>query len=179
MDDMIRKILDIKAAESQKINLDFEALNANDLISPLEKLFAIKSEAKQIKLHFSRNCEEPIINVDRHYLIQVMENLISNALKFSASHKNIFIDVSDDENYVRISVKDEGPGIPENEFPILFKKYQKLSPQPTGGEQSIGLGLSIVKKYVEVMKGEVRCKSKVGIGTEFIVEFKKEPVSVV
>ena len=107
-----------------------------------------------------------------------MENLISNALKFSLSHKNIFVNVSGDEHNVRIPVRDEGPGIPENDLSKLFIKYQKLSPQPTGGEQSIGLGLSIVKKYVEVMKGQVSCKSKVGKGTEFIVEFKKEPVSV-
>ena len=178
MNDMITKILDIKAVESQKINLDFEIINANELINPLEKIFAVDAERKMINLHFSSECEEPLIKADRNYLIQVMENLISNALKFSPSHRNIYVRVVENEEFVRISVKDEGPGIPENECLYLFKKYHKLSPRPTAGEQSVGLGLSIVKKYVEVMQGNIRCESKVGRGSEFIVEFKKESVVV-
>jgi signal transduction histidine kinase len=75
-------------------------------------------------------------------------------------------------------VKDEGPGIPHEELPKLFRKYQKLSTRPTAGEHSIGLGLSIVKKYVDVMDGKVWCESKVGIGTKFIVEFKKAAIPV-
>ena len=107
-----------------------------------------------------------------------MENLISNALKFSPSKRNVFIKITDEEEHVRISVKDEGPGIPDNEISDLFKKYHKLSPRPTGGEQSIGLGLSIVKKYVEVMQGKVWCVCENGKGSEFIVEFRKEQVPV-
>ena len=141
-------------------------------------MFSIKAETKKIKLYFLCESDEAFIKVDRNYLIQVMENLISNALKFSSSHRNIYIRFLENDKFVRISVKDEGPGIPENECDDLFKKYHKLSPRPTAGEQSIGLGLSIVKKYVEVMKGKVWCESKVGQGSEFIVEFHKAPVPV-
>lgn len=178
MNDMIRKILDIKAVESKKINLDLETLNTNELIRPLERIFSVEAERKQIKLHFSSESDEPLIMADRNYMIQVMENLISNALKFSPSHRNVFVRVFDNDEKVRISVKDEGPGIPENECVNLYKKFHKLSPRPTAGEQSIGLGLSIVKKYVEVMNGNIWCESKVGIGSEFTVEFNKESVPV-
>lgn len=178
MDDMIRKILDIKAVESQKINLDFEILNTNEMIRPLERLFAVEAERKSIKMHFSSESEEPLIKADRNYLVQVMENLISNALKFSPSKRNVFIHVYDTEEFVRISVKDEGPGIPEIECVDLFKKYHKLSPKPTAGEQSIGLGLSIAKKYVEAMKGKIWYESEVGSGAEFIVQFQKESIPV-
>lgn len=179
MNNMIGKILDIKAVESQQVNLEYEVINANDIIRPLEKLFLIRADSKMIKMHFTSESEDSFIKVDKHYLIQIMENLISNALKFSPANKNIYINVVDLENHVRISVRDEGPGIPSGEQEKLFKKYQKLSTKPTGGEQSIGLGLSIVKKYVEVMKGRVWCESETGNGTEFFVEFIKEPVSVV
>lgn len=179
MNDMIRKILDIKAVESKKINLDLETLNTNELIRPLERIFTDEAERKQIKLHFSSESDEPLIIADRNYLIQVMENLISNALKFSPFQRNVFIRVYENDEKVRISVKDEGPGIPENECINLFKKFHKLSPRPTAGEQSIGLGLSIVKKYVEVMDGNIWCESKVGIGSEFTVEFNKEAIPVV
>ena len=178
MDDMIRKILDIKAVESHQVNLDFDIYDANDLIQPLERLFSVKAERKEINLHFTDSSSESYIKVDRHYLIQIMENLISNALKFSPPNKNVFVNIADEEDVVRISVRDEGPGIPKNELENLFIKYRKLSPKPTGGEQSIGLGLSIVKKYVEVMHGAVNCESTVGEGSTFILEFKKERVPV-
>ncbi len=178
MNDMIRKILDIKAIESQKINLDYEILNANELINPLKKLFAVQSENKRIKLHFLSESMEPFIKVDRNYLIQVLENLISNALKFSFSGSNVYVRILEKDESVRISVRDEGPGIPQQDFVNLFKKFSKLSPRPTAGEQSIGLGLSIVKKYTEVMNGQVYCTSEVGKGTEFAVEFRKIAVEV-
>lgn len=178
MNDMIRKILDIKAAESQKVNLDLEIINCNELVNPMQKLFAASAESKGISLQIGSNGSEPMIKADRPYLLQIMENLISNALKFSSAHSSVFVNVIDREDVVRISVKDEGPGIPQKEMRDLFKKYHKLSPKPTGGEQSIGLGLSIVKKYVEVMNGKVWCESSVGKGSEFIVEFKKEQVPV-
>jgi signal transduction histidine kinase len=178
MNDMIRKILDVKAVESQIIQLDYEVLNVNEILASLEQVFAEKAESKHITFHFSTNSDDPLINVDRNYFIQVMENLISNALKFSPLHKNVFIKVREIENSVLIAVKDEGPGIPKDEFSRLFRKYHKLSPKPTGGEQSIGLGLSIVKKYVEVMDGKVWCRSDVTSGAEFVLEFAKEPVPV-
>jgi signal transduction histidine kinase len=178
MNDMIRKILDVKAVESQVVNLDYEIINVNEVLTSLEQLFTERAESKHISFHFSTNCEEPLINVDRNYFIQIIENLISNALKFSPSDKKIFIKVRDIESSILIAVKDEGPGIPKNEFGRLFRKYHKLSPKPTGGEQSIGLGLSIVKKYVEVMNGKVWCRKDVDSGAEFVVEFAKEPVPV-
>lgn len=179
MNDMIRKILDIKAIESQKIVLDFESLNIAEVVDSLQNNFEAAAKQKDIRMHFSIESDEPVIKVDRNYLIQILENLISNALKFSPYKRNIFIRVHENGHFVRISVRDEGPGIPENEINNLFKKYSKLSPRPTAGEQSIGLGLSIAKKYVEVMEGNIWCESKVGRGSEFIVEFNKEFLSVV
>ena len=178
MNDMIRKILDIKAIESQRIILDNEILNVTELFDPLGKVFAQEAERKNINLKFESECDEPLIKVDRNYLTQVLENLISNALKFSPSKRHICVQVVEDDDNIRLSVRDEGPGIPKDECQNLFKKYHKLSPRPTGGEQSIGLGLSIVKKYVEAMQGSIWCESEIGKGSEFFVEFKKESVAI-
>lgn len=178
MNDMIRKILDIKAIESQNVNLDFEIIDANDLTAPLEKIFINEAENKEIKLHFSHEGEESLINVDQSFLMQVMENIISNAIKFSPVQRNVYMHIYEKNECIRISIRDEGQGIPKVECADLFKKYQKLSPKPTAGEQSIGLGLSIVKKYVEAMNGRVWCVSEEGRGSEFIVEFNKESVVV-
>jgi signal transduction histidine kinase len=76
----------------------------------------------------------------------------------------------------RISVADEGPGFNKNELKKLFHENTKLTPKPTCGESSNGLGLSIVKKYVEAMNGKVWCETKPGEGSTFFVEFEKEMV---
>ena len=73
----------------------------------------------------------------------------------------------------RVNFIDAGPGIKADEMDKLFGKYQKLSARPTAGEDSTGLGLSIVKKYVDVMGGKVWCESEPGKGSSFIVSFRK------
>jgi signal transduction histidine kinase len=72
-----------------------------------------------------------------------------------------------------VEIKDSGPGLTEDDMSLLFKKFQRLSAKPTDGENSTGLGLSIVKKYVELMGGRVWCDSGYGRGANFIVEFQK------
>lgn len=72
--------------------------------------------------------------------------------------------------YIRIEIEDQGPGITEADMKKLFGKFARLSAQPTGGEHSTGLGLSIVKKLVEAMNGRVWCESEPGKGAKFIVE---------
>jgi signal transduction histidine kinase len=78
---------------------------------------------------------------------------------------------------VEITVADQGPGIPSEELGKLFGTFQKLSVQPTGGEKSTGLGLSIVKKIVDAHGGEITVDSEVGKGTVFTVRVPVEPVS--
>ncbi|MBK9249385.1 MAG: sensor histidine kinase [Ignavibacteria bacterium] len=96
--------------------------------------------------------------------------MLSNAVKYSPHGKNVYIAVSKSDSTCRISIKDEGPGISDQDKLKLFGKFQRLTAKPTGGEHSTGLGLSIVKKFVEMMRGRVWCESKLGEGAEFIVE---------
>ena len=72
---------------------------------------------------------------------------------------------------MRCEIQDEGPGLSEAEHSQLFQKFVRLSPRPTGDEHSTGLGLFIVKKLVEAMKGTVSCESALGKGTTFTIEF--------
>ncbi|MGZ3809367.1 MAG: sensor histidine kinase, partial [Bacteriovorax sp.] len=102
-------------------------------------------------------------------IMQALENLIANAIKYSESSSKVTIDVIVDEDRTRLSffVKDQGPGIPETEMGKLFKEYGKTSVRPTAGESSHGLGLAIVKQVVAAHKGEVAVQSKVGVGSVF------------
>ena len=103
--------------------------------------------------------------------MQVLENLVSNAVKYSPPGKNIFVRLKRHAEAVRVEVQDEGPGLSAEDQKKLFGKFARLSAKPTGGEHSTGLGLSIVKKMVEAMNGRVWCESELGRGATFIVEF--------
>jgi signal transduction histidine kinase len=174
---MIAKILDIEAIESKQMNLKFEPTNLGEVLNGLVTRFRIDADQKQIQLH----CLVPgsiNIETDRNYLTQILENLLSNAIKFSPTEKNIFITLTDNQDDVVIGVKDEGPGLTDDDKKKLFSKYQKLSARPTGSESSTGLGLSIVKKFVESMKGQIWCESEAGQGASFLVKFPKVQLSV-
>ncbi len=167
---MIGKILDLEALESGKVNLDLKIVPIHHLLRVVTDSFEGRAEAKNIQLRKAIAGGEHWAEVDQGYFQQVLENLISNAIKFSPTDKNVMVRLKNDQTTLRIEVQDEGPGIVEAEKDRLFGKFQKLSAKPTGGEQSTGLGLSIVKKYVETMKGKVWCESEEGQGACFIIE---------
>lgn len=175
---MIAKILDIEAIESRQLNLKMEATNISELLNGLASRFKLDADQKQIQLNESVS-SNVMIEIDRNYLTQVLENLLSNAVKFSPSHKRIWLTLIDHEHDVAIEIKDEGPGLTEDDKKKLFSKYQKLSARPTGSESSTGLGLSIVKKFVESMNGKIWCESEAGKGASFFVQFQKTHSPVV
>ena len=130
------------------------------------------AERKKITLHHIRATHLQI-EADSAYLNQIIENLLSNAIKFSHFSKNIYITETEEQGNVLVRIQDEGPGMTAADKKKLFKKYEKLSARPTGNESSTGLGLSIVKKFVEVMNGKIWCESVEGNGATFIIQFKR------
>ena len=110
---------------------------------------------------------------DRSYLIRVFENLLSNALKFSENGKHIFVSLHQIKDVIELKVRDEGPGISDEDQAKLYHKFQRLSARPTSGESSTGLGLWIVKTVVDKLGGQIECESKVGVGTTFTIRLKR------
>jgi signal transduction histidine kinase len=167
--DMIGKILDVEAIDAKQVNLTMESVPLSDVIRSLIERFQLLARQKNIAL-FSTIEKDINVFADRLYTEQVFENLISNAIKFSPVNKKIFVNVSQHNGKVIGEIKDEGPGLSEDDKKKLFGKYQKLSARPTGNEISTGLGLSIVKKFVDAMNGEIWCESEVGKGASFFVK---------
>jgi signal transduction histidine kinase len=128
---------------------------------------------KYIQVHFATSTTESYAALDWGYATQIFENLLSNAVKFSPAYKHIYVQVQEMAEQIQISIEDEGPGFSTEDLTKLFGKFQKLSARPTGGETSTGLGLSIVKKYVEAMQGSIRCESNQGHGAKFVLTFGK------
>jgi len=109
-----------------------------------------------------------LVQADAAALNQVLDNLLSNAVKFSPPGKQIRVTVREPgARYVECQVQDEGPGFTPEDKARMFRRYGRLSARPTGGEPSTGLGLSIVKKLVLAMHGELACESVAGTGTTF------------
>lgn len=166
---MITKILDVEAVESGQRNLKMEVVTPADSIQKVIDSYQEKAEEKQINIDTDLS-PQLLVEVDAFYFEQVVDNLLSNALKFSTSNTTITISLKKMDEFVRLSVRDEGPGMTEEDKGKVFKKFQQLSAQPTGGEQSIGLGLSIVKSYTEMMGGLISFDSAEGVGTTFHID---------
>ena len=170
---MIAKILDIEAIESKKLNLNIEKVDLGNILETIVRNYTYTAKDKNIELVADIQEEEAFANVDKSFLNQIYENLISNAIKFSPNDKKIYVSLSELQDKWRCEIRDEGPGISDEDQKKLFGKFQKLSARPTGNETSTGLGLSIVKKYVDAMNGEIWCESRLGYGASFMVEFSK------
>lgn len=171
MGEMIKRVLDINAIEAQKINLKMEAVDLGETLEMTAQNFQIITDQKKVGVKKNIEHKRHYAHVDKNYLIQVVENLLSNAIKFSTPNNNIYLDVLSEDGKEMIKIKDEGPGISEEDQKKMFTKFQKLSAKPTANESSTGLGLSIAKKYIEAMQGKIWCESAIGNGATFIIEF--------
>jgi len=140
------------------------------LINQIIANFKEPSELKNQKIQFFYSDNSIRINADATKLREVIENLISNAIKYSEAGKEIKIYVEELEQKVAIKVTDEGPGMNDTDKEKVFGKFTRLSARPTAGESSTGLGLFIVKKLVELHGGRIWVESKMNEGSTFIVE---------
>lgn len=177
LNQMISKILDIDAIESSRVNLKPEPVDMASQVKRIVTGFEKQAAKKSISLTYGISDEPLVVNTDALYLTQIVENLISNAIKFSPSGKTVNVSLSADNGFVQLCVRDHGPGFTESDKQKLFRKFQRLSAQPTGNEHSTGLGLSIVKRYTDLMKGEVWCESEPGKGAAFFVRLKRDVVT--
>ncbi len=168
MNDLITNFLDTAALEKGKTQLHLEPLVVEDLIWEVVSRYSETANAKNITLLMGET--EGDILADPNRFMQVMSNLVSNAIKFSPNDRFVTIASTIRAGKVRLTVTDEGPGIPVQEQGALFEPFSKLSPRPTNGESSTGLGLSIVKELVLLHNGKVGLDSEENNGCTFWVE---------
>ena len=125
------------------------------------------AEAKGIRLTFDVGRDVPSVRTDRVLVAAILDNLLSNAVKYSPHDKRVWLLVDGVGDGVLCSVRDEGPGLSKSEQAQLFVPGARLGPVPSGGETSSGYGLSIAKRFVEQLGGEIRCASAPGEGATF------------
>jgi signal transduction histidine kinase len=166
---MISKILDVEVAEGARSIVLREQVDITQITQDIVSRYRAAAAQKSIEIELMHRHGDQIIETDHMLLFLVLENLVSNAVKFSNAKTRVRLETDRQEGAVLFKVCDQGPGFSEEDRSLLFNRFQKLSAKPTGGEQSIGLGLSIVKKYVGDLGGKVWLETPNGTGSTFIV----------
>lgn len=162
IDDLLRS-----AAETRKGSANLTVLDATDLVQWVVQGFAPQAEWKGQHLRCAVDDAPCDVKGDQRQLREAVSNLVSNALKYAPSGARIDVVVERRGEEVRIAVTDEGPGLSEKDQERMFAPFQRLSPEPTGGESASGLGLYLLKQIVERHEGRVEVVSARGEGSTF------------
>lgn len=170
MKHIVTNLTDLQRLEQGVPVVEMEAFDGAALLREVTATFQVQAEAKLIDLLCEKTALDlPSVYADRHLTERILQNLISNAIKFSNVKTKVTAGMEADGHMVRFWVRDQGPGISEIDQQKLFTRYARLSNRPTNNESTTGLGLSIVKAFAELMQGEVWCASVVGEGSTFYV----------
>ncbi|MBL7960125.1 SMP-30/gluconolactonase/LRE family protein [bacterium] len=167
MNRLIAELLDISAIESGKVHMNMQRINLMEILEEREKLHQRSALQKNIRMTFNKDIDRLEINADWARISEVLDNLISNAIKFTFPGGNVVVTCLRDADAVAIHVEDTGQGFSQEDLKNVFVSFKKLSARPTGGESSTGLGLAIVKKVVEMHGGKVWVESEKGKGSVF------------
>jgi two-component system sensor histidine kinase/response regulator len=156
------------ASADHGLSLKNESISLKDAACRVVQQHQDAAKRKQLTLQTTFSEDGGLVHADPAALNQVLDNLVSNAIKFSTPGKQIRLAIGrPTSRFVECQVQDEGPGFSEVDKTRMFRRYGRLSARPTGGEPSTGLGLSIVKKLVLAMHGELTCESTPGNGATF------------
>jgi len=167
--EILEDFLSLEKLEQGKLDAKSEIFNCRELIESIRaELENMLKEGQYIKSSHQGNEE---ILIDRKMFRNILVNLLSNAVKYSLEHKEIHIATEVKEKTICISVKDSGIGIPEEDQKNLFSMFYRA--KNAANIQGTGLGLNIVKRYVELLNGTVSFESKINEGTTFHLEFPK------
>jgi PAS domain S-box-containing protein len=177
MNYLVSNILSINRIERGMVSDDWRTVHLKSLVWDIVNRNQIFAQRKNIYIHqFADDTTDWRILTEPNYLTQAVENILSNAIKFSHKNKNITIELHRRGDEMDILIEDEGQGMKAEEMPRLFGRFQKLSARPTGNEISTGLGLSVAKEFVDVLRGRISVKSIWEIGTTFTVTLPIVPI---
>lgn len=167
---LINEILDLSRIEAGRHELHEESIYLHDVVAECGTMMKVRAKAKSIALHHAHQADLPRVWADERAVRQVILNLMSNAVKFTPVGGEVRVNLgptSDGGQYV--SIRDNGPGIPEEEIPTVLEAFGQGSHAIKSAEQGTGLGLSIVQALVSMHDGKFTIKSRLGEGTEVIV----------
>jgi signal transduction histidine kinase len=166
---MVNELLDVATIEAGELKIDPHRHAIGELIAKAIYVANIDAAKKNTRIEFTAPAIAIHAEFDATKIQQVIDNLLSNAVKYSPPGSHIAVELRSGDSYCSFGVKDQGPGIPDDERDRLFKDFGRLSVRPTGGEKSTGLGLAICRKIVEAHRGTIEAENLATGGCEFRV----------
>lgn len=170
MNKILDDLLEAARNDTGRLQLRLKKVNFSVLLKSVVATNSslARNKGQLLKLDIEENC---VVYGDAPRITEIADNLINNAIKYSPYQKNIYISLKTRGKKAVLEVRDEGPGLTKDDLRNLFRKYTSLSAQPTGGENSSGLGLSIVKHLVDAHRGKIIVRSAgENKGASFVVE---------
>ena len=174
---LINNIVDSSKIQTGFFELHLSNNNIVEVVENIVMSVTNLTEIKGLNIIFDTDTEEKIIACDPEKIERVVLNLISNAIKFSDKGDEIFINVKDKEEFVEISVKDNGIGIEEKNLVTIFDRFKQVDKSLSRNAEGTGIGLSLVKSIVELHCGNIYAESEVGNGSKFIITLPSRNVS--
>ena len=172
--DLINNILEVNSFQRAGNKMQVHPMDVPAFVQEKEKNFRVLAEAKDITLQVVCSGRTVFKTVPDH-LGRIVDNLVSNAIKFSPTGTSVGFTVNAEPEQMVIVVSDAGPGFTDEDRQGLFKQFRKLSARPTGNESSSGLGLAIVKVLVDRLNGTIELESAPGKGATFTVTIPVNP----
>jgi len=167
---MINNIVDLSKIESGFFKLDLSNVNIVEVVEKIVMDVTNFADIKNLNIIFDTDIEEKIIACDQEKIERIILNLISNAIRFSNEGDEIFVDVKDKNEFVEISVKDNGIGIEEKNLDIIFDRFKQVEKSLSRNTEGTGIGLSLVKSIVELHGGSIYAESELQKGSKFTVK---------
>lgn len=168
---MVNELLDLSVIESGELKIQPEERPIAELLTKAIYLNNINAGKKGSRIEFSSPPHVTMLRIDADKIRQVLDNLLSNAIKFSPPNSVVSVSTESNDACYAVLVKDQGPGIPENERHKLFQDFGQTSVKPTAGEKSTGLGLAICKRIMEAHGGGIEAETTGAGGGVFKITF--------
>jgi signal transduction histidine kinase len=160
----------LSLADEGRLELELEPVDVGELVEQVVGQTSSAAEARQITLRAEIEPSIPPVTADGDRLIQVLTNLLGNALRYAPESGHVTVRAAKADGKVRLSVEDDGPGIEPQELPYVFERFWRGDKSRSRGSGGSGIGLAIVRQLIEMHSGTVGVESQVGHGTTFWIE---------
>lgn len=168
---LINNLIDSTKLDSGYFQLNMTNCNIINIVEEITLSVAEYINNNNLSLVFDTDIEEKIVACDLDKIERIMLNLLSNAVKFTDEGGSILVNILDGSEYITISVEDNGIGIPEEKIDLIFDRFRQVDKSFTRSCEGSGIGLSLVKSFLEMQGAIISVESKYGVGTKFIIKF--------
>jgi len=168
---LINNLIDSTKLDAGYFELHMINCNIVNIVEEITLSVAEYIDSNNLTLIFDTEIEEKIVACDLDKIERIMLNILSNAVKFTRPGGNIFVNISDGEEFITITIEDTGEGIPEDKLNIIFDRFRQVDKSFTRNHEGSGIGLSLVKSLVDIQGGRISVESKCGVGTKFTIMF--------